>query len=78
MPNAVGFRLARNRRRLKRPPEPRPSGVHPEEDAVGKAGVAFRLRMLERFELGGGLHKLSAEVRKASKRTSQIELTPFS
>ena len=26
--------LARNRRSPKRPSEPRPSGVHPEEDAV--------------------------------------------
>jgi len=25
-----------------RPPEPRPSGVHPEEDAVEKGGAAFR------------------------------------
>jgi hypothetical protein len=29
------YGLARNRRSLKRPSEPRPSGVHPEEDAVG-------------------------------------------
>ena len=30
----LGYGLARNRRRPKRPPEPRPSGVHPEEDEV--------------------------------------------
>ena len=28
------YGLARNRRSPKRPPEPRPSGVHPEEGAV--------------------------------------------
>ena len=32
----VGFCLARNRRHPKRPSEPRPSGVHPEKDAVGE------------------------------------------
>jgi hypothetical protein len=36
VPNAVGFSLARNRRSPKRPSEPRPSGVHSEEDAAGK------------------------------------------
>jgi hypothetical protein len=30
------YGLARNRRSPKRPSEPRPSGVHPEEDAVEK------------------------------------------
>ncbi len=30
------YGLARNRRSPKRPSEPRPSGVHPEEGAVGK------------------------------------------
>jgi len=30
------YGLARNRRSPKRPSEPRPSGVHPEEDEVGK------------------------------------------
>jgi hypothetical protein len=39
--------LARKRRSPKRPSEPRPSGVHPAEDAVGKDGAAFRLRWLE-------------------------------
>ena len=34
MPNGVGVRLARNRRSPKRPSEPRPSGVHPEEGGV--------------------------------------------
>jgi hypothetical protein len=47
VPNAVGVSLARNRRSLKRPSEPRPSGAHPEEGAVGKDGVAFLLRLLE-------------------------------
>ena len=37
------YGLARNRRSPKRPSEPRPSGVYPEEDAVGKDGEAFRL-----------------------------------
>jgi hypothetical protein len=36
VPNAVGLGLARNRRGPKRPSEPRPSGVHPEEGAVEK------------------------------------------
>jgi len=30
------YGLARNRRSPKRPSEPRPSGVHPTEDEVGK------------------------------------------
>jgi len=34
VPNGVGVSLARNRRSPKRPSEPRPSGAHPEEDAV--------------------------------------------
>ncbi len=51
VPNAVGVSLARNRRSPKRPSEPRPSGVHPEEDAVEKDGVAFRwrIRMVVRY-----------------------------
>jgi hypothetical protein len=36
VPNGVGVSLARNRRSPKRPSEPRPSGVHPEEDEVGQ------------------------------------------
>jgi hypothetical protein len=36
VPNAVGVSLARNRRSPKRPSEPRPSGVHPEEGEVKK------------------------------------------
>src|SRR5581483_5053161 len=32
--------LARNRCLPKRPPEPRPSGIHPEEDAVKKRRAA--------------------------------------
>jgi len=36
VPNAFGVSLARNRRSPKRPSEPRPSGAHPEEDAVEK------------------------------------------
>ena len=40
------YGLARNRRRPKRPSEPRLSGVHPEEAEVGKkTGAAFRLRL---------------------------------
>jgi hypothetical protein len=37
--------LARNRRSPKRPSEPRPSGVRPEEAEVEKDGAAFRLRL---------------------------------
>ena len=33
------YGLARNRRSPKRPPEPRPSGVHPEEGGVGESGL---------------------------------------
>jgi len=33
--------LARNRRSPKGPPEPRPSGVHPEEDAVERRCAAY-------------------------------------
>ena len=38
---AFGFGLARNRRGPKRPPEPRPSGVHPKEDAVERRCGAY-------------------------------------
>ncbi len=41
VPNAVGVSLARNRRSPKLPSEPRPSGVHPEED-----GVEMKMRSL--------------------------------
>jgi len=41
-PNAVGFGLARNRRGPKRLPEPRPSGVHPEEGVVGEEGTPYQ------------------------------------
>jgi len=41
------YGLARNRRSPKRPSEPRPSGVHPEEARVGRRREAFRLGMLE-------------------------------
>jgi len=37
--------LARNQRSPKRPPEPQPSGAHPEEVAVEKDGEAFPLRV---------------------------------
>src|SRR4051794_21078932 len=40
--------LARNRRHPKRPSEPRPSGVHPEEDAVEKRRAAYRLSLCTR------------------------------
>jgi hypothetical protein len=43
VPNGVGVSLARNRRSPKRPCEPRPSGVHPEEDAVEKRQRSFPL-----------------------------------
>jgi hypothetical protein len=39
------YGLARNRRSPKRPSEPRPSGVHPEEDAAEKDGAAFLVRL---------------------------------
>ena len=45
--------MARNRRSPKRPSEPQPSGVHPEEAEVGKDGVAFRLRLLEGLTKNG-------------------------
>ncbi len=38
VPNGFGLCLARNRRSPKRPSEPRPSGVHPEEAEVGEDG----------------------------------------
>ena len=37
------YGLARNRRSPKRPSEPRPSGVHPEEDEVELIGTATRV-----------------------------------
>ena len=43
-----GVSLARNRRSPKRPSEPRPSGAHPEEGAVGQ------IAKLLANESGGG------------------------
>jgi hypothetical protein len=48
VPNGVGVSLARNRRSPKRPSEPRPSGVHPEEDVVKKVLLPLAVRV------GGG------------------------
>ena len=39
----VVYGLARNRRSPKRPSEPRPSGVHPEEGVVEKRQRSFPL-----------------------------------
>ena len=39
----LGVSLARNRLSPKRPSEPRPSGVHPEEDVVEKRQRSFPL-----------------------------------
>src|ERR1700677_2004071 len=44
------YGLARNRRSPKRPSEPRPSGVHPEEGEVGKRRRSLPLE--ERLKLG--------------------------
>jgi len=41
------YGLARNRRRAKRPSEPRPSGVYPEEVEVEEDGAALH------FDVGG-------------------------
>jgi hypothetical protein len=41
------YGLARNRRRAKRPSEPRPSGVHPEGVEVEEEGAALH------FDVGG-------------------------
>ena len=42
MPNAFGVSLARNRRSPKRPSEPRPSGVHPEEAKWDEIAKPYR------------------------------------
>ena len=39
------YGLARNRRSPKRPSEPRPSGVHPEEGAVEKKTRSYRIAL---------------------------------
>jgi hypothetical protein len=41
------YGLARNRRSPKRPPEPRPSGVHPEEGAVEERRRSLPLEAIE-------------------------------
>ena len=61
MPNGVGVRLARNRRSPKRPPEPRPSGVHPKDGAVAKDGAAFLVRLSVALKKEG-LQKLAQPV----------------
>ena len=63
MTNGVGFCLARNRRSPKRPPEPRLSGVHPNN-----AGVEEKKR--SRLEVEGmflGLDKRQAEGAKPGR-----------
>jgi len=49
VPNGVGNSLARNRRSPKRPSEPRPSGVHPEEGGVVKRRKASAALVLTFF-----------------------------
>ena len=55
----VGFGLAPNRRSPKRPSEPRPSGVHPEEGAVERKtrsylGIRLGYAQSENREALGG------------------------
>jgi len=53
VPNGVGVSLARNRRHPKRPSEPRPSGVHPEEDEVGQNREAYLASRSGAEKVGG-------------------------
>jgi hypothetical protein len=45
--------LARKRRSPKRPSEPRPSGVHPEEDEVGQNREAYPATRSGAEKVGG-------------------------
>jgi hypothetical protein len=47
------YGLARNRRSPKRPCEPRPSGVHPEESEVEKDAVGFIFGVLKELTREG-------------------------
>jgi hypothetical protein len=55
------YGLARNRRSAKRPSEPRPSGVHPEEGEVEKDGAAFLVGLSVGLKKDG-LQKLAQPV----------------
>jgi hypothetical protein len=57
----VGVSLARNRRSPKGPSEPRPSGVHPEEDEVKRDGEASPRFIVITFETRSGLASYTLE-----------------
>jgi hypothetical protein len=62
------YGLARNRRSPKRPSEPRPSGVHPEEDVVEKRQRSFPLEN-DGWLLGmGGQHTAGTHQNLAAER----------
>jgi hypothetical protein len=53
----VGVSLARDRRSAKRPSEPRPSGVNPEEGEVEKDAVGLLLGVLQELMTEGACRK---------------------
>ncbi len=55
------YGLARNRRSPKRPSEPRPSGVHPEEDEVKRDGEASPRFIVITFETRSALASYTLE-----------------
>jgi hypothetical protein len=80
VPNGVGVSLARKRRSPKRSSEPRPSGVHPEEGAVGKKVRSYlalcrvmKASLLEKIglvaqELKVGIPRRAVKVHVSSQR----------
>jgi hypothetical protein len=58
VPNGVGVSLARNRRSPKRPSEPRPSGVHPEEVEVAQNREPDLATRSGGEKVGGDVHNL--------------------
>jgi hypothetical protein len=66
--------LARNRRSPKRPSEPRPSGAHPEEDEVGKDGIAFEEIAGWGCCLLGGTHEAHEQATRL-KNVGLLQLT---
>ena len=56
----VGFSLARNRRSPKRPSEPQPSGVHPEEAEVAKRWRSLPFEIVRENDYRSLLEKSNA------------------
>ena len=69
------YGLARNRRSPKRPSEPRPSGLHPEGDAVKKRQPSFPLENDEWNGFGKFLVRHKSGILRKTSFTGETILT---